>query len=979
MVEVMHEDLVWLHSEYPPPDSAKIHESLHESLARAASLWPDSIAVVSAGNTFTFHELACRVAGLSSEIKEAANVPGPVALVQSVGFDAIAAWFACSLSGRPFILLEPDHPPARLLELIESAGCALVVSDHVTSWTLINLPIVNLLISDGRTGTLLPDDGLAADEPAMIFPTSGSTGKPKLITYAATTLQVKVQSSLQLMRVPKGARVVIAGSHGNYGFLHHALVFLLSGGAISLADVKSSGFDAILHAITVLGARHVRCTPSLFRKLAVMPKAHEALRLLDAVRFSGEPLLANDLTLARAVLKPECLIQNVYGSTESALFIWSCTADDMPATEPTAPIGLIYPLASYAMRPLGDKVEDAGTGELLIRSKYHALGDYECGTIDEERFPKCEDDSDDRVYATGDIVRQRADGNLILLGRSSRMAKVRGNRVYLPEVENHLRAIPGVTGATVVEHESPSGTVLFGFITADMKPISSDIARSWLEARLPSFMIPKSIETIEEIPLLKGGKVDYQTLINLIPSTHSNTHVNADVVEFVRLINLWDSILWAGAHEHDSDFLALGGDSLGLMTLSVKIEQLFGKRLSLEDFRNNSTLRNLTDILGIKWPELQVEFAYERIRAKPFGQRLNATRGVALAVPGYGGWAPVHPFEQAGLFRDYELWIADFPINEGSILDTNRWWKAALDIVDLIRQGAIPAPRVIFGYSIGGGLAWLVGRLLTETVQSPEFVVMVDASPLHRMPRFHSPSLTQALELVAHFDPPPALHIRRAPLDIDSIDEISTEQWKPEDNIRMVVDLPTIDHLDMVRWNMLSLANEAVASFLNHEEISDWGGEAPHLPDLFGVHMYRALNGNHDSLNRVLCELTNGSEIVNYEYLTALVFVSHALHYEELAIEFIRHGLKNWPYSRISHYLYRRLRRKANMLLSDDIPIIYPKSIVICETKLAMSRRLTDQPKMYPIRLMYMTLDVINAFFAAEWAKRWNRYSQAAE
>ncbi len=974
MDDTMHDAQVWHNSTFSPPDHAYIYEPLHISLERAAERWPNAAAVVLPEKTFSFYDLACRAAGLSAEINEAAKVPGPVALVQSVGFDAIAAWFACSLSGRPFVLLEPDHPPARLLELIESAGCALVVGDHVTSSTLIHLPIVNLLISNGRTGTLLPDDGLAADEPAMIFPTSGSTGKPKLIAYAATTLQAKVQSSIQLMRAPKGARVVIAGSHGNYGFLHHALVFLLSGGAVCVADVKSSGFDAILHAITVLGARHARCTPSLFRRLAAMLNAHEALRLLDAVRFSGEPLLSNDLTVARAVLKPECLIQNVYGSTESALFIWSCTADDVQVTEPTAPIGRIYPLASYAIRPLGDNVEDAGTGELLIRSKYHALGDFERGTIDEERYPKCEDGTDARIYATGDIVSQQVDGNLILLGRSVRMAKIRGNRVYLPEVENHLRAIHGVTGAAVVEHESTNGTELFGFITTDTKPISSDVARRWLEASLPSFMVPKSIETIDDIPLLKGGKVDYQTLTNLIPSTHSNTHANTDVEEFVRLTHLWDSVLWAGAHKHDSDFPSLGGDSLGLMTLTIEIEQLFGKSLSMQDFQKNSTLRNLAYILGIKWPEPQMEYAYERIRLRPFGKRLNPSGGVALAVPGYGGWATAQPFEQAGLFHDHELWTADFPIKEGSILDGNRWWKAALDVVDQIREGNMPAPRVIFGYSIGGGLAWLVGRLLTETVQGPEFVVMVDAPPLHRMQRFQNPSLTQALERVAHKDPPWTLHIRRAPFDVDPVGKRSTDHWKPEDNIRMVVDLPTMDHFDVVRWDMLLLAKEALASFLDHNVVSRWGVTSAHLPDLFGVHMYQALNGNHDSLNRVLRQLRNGSEIVNYEYLTALIFASHALHDDELAIEFLSHSLKNWPYSRISHYLNRRLRHNANMLLSNDIPCFYPKSIRLCEMKLAKSQKLVDRPRLRHIRLLYMTIDVIYAFFAADWSKKWQKY-----
>ena len=90
------------------------------------------------------------------------------------------------------------------------------------------------LIPGHHLASLQLENCLGCSEPAMIFPTSGSEGASKLIAYSSTTLQVKAQSSRRLMQIPEGARVVIAGSHGNYGFLHHAFVFLLSGGALCL-------------------------------------------------------------------------------------------------------------------------------------------------------------------------------------------------------------------------------------------------------------------------------------------------------------------------------------------------------------------------------------------------------------------------------------------------------------------------------------------------------------------------------------------------------------------------------------------------------------------------------------------------------------------------------------------------------------------------------------------------------------------------
>jgi acyl-coenzyme A synthetase/AMP-(fatty) acid ligase len=502
MTDVTQKNLIWKESIFSPPDSKKIFESLPKSLSDVVSQWPGSAAVVSEGKIYNFRDLANRVAGLSDEINQLSHHPGPIALLQTTGLDAIAAWFACSLSGRTFLLLEPDHPPARLIELIKASSCTLALVDHSTSHILMNSPEIIQLISDGRSNTLQPDKGLLAEEPAIIFPTSGSTGNPKLITYSATTIQVKVQSSIQLMRVPLGTKVLIAGSHSNYGFLHHALVFLLSGNAIYLTNIKASGFNGILNAITNFGVRHVRFTPSLFRKLVVLPKAKEALGLLDAVRFSGEPLLNNDLKLAQSVLNPDCLIQNIYGSTESSHFIWSNIDNNVLNTKPTVPIGKIYPLSSYSIQPLEDSGKDNTKGELLIRSTFHAIGDFKENSISRNRFPLLEGSTDERIYATGDIVQQLPDGNLIHLGRLGRMVKIRGNRVFLTEVEQQLRSIAGVTGAAVVDQVEQDNVALYGFITTDTTRLTSEYLRRQLSARLPDFMIPKSVETIVNIPLM---------------------------------------------------------------------------------------------------------------------------------------------------------------------------------------------------------------------------------------------------------------------------------------------------------------------------------------------------------------------------------------------------------------------------------------------------------------------------------------------
>lgn len=955
----MRQNLIWHKSVFSPPDRNSIVESLPESLARVVACRPDATAVVHGDRTYSFQDLACRVAGLAAEINEVSVSTSPIALVQTIGVDALAAWFACSLSGRPFLLLEPDHPPARLLELMEAARCELALVDHKTAAVLSNVPNIDLLISDGRTGIFSLDKVLRADEPAMLFPTSGSTGHPKLITYAATTLQVKVQSSIQLMRVPEGACVMIAGSHGNYGFLHHALVFLLSGGSVCMADVKSAGFDAVLHAVVHQGATHIRFTPSLFRKLAILPQASEVLKRLDGVRFSGEPLLAHDLRLAQSLLRPGCLIQNVYGSTESALFIWSYADEQMLPNMPTVPIGRIYPHASYAIQPLEENKDDDSTGELLIRSTYHALGDFNKGMIDGERFPLSEGSTDERIYATGDVVHQLPDGNLLHLGRLGRMVKVRGHRVFLNEVEQHLRAMPGVTGVAVVERIEQDDTVLYGFITTDNTAFRSADSRAWLAERLPDYMLPRRIQLVSQIPLMAGGKVDYQALIDLIPGYSVETPDEYTKDGFARLIQVWDSILWEGAHEHDADFLALGGDSLSLMTLSAEVERIFGKRLPLEAFRANSTLRNLADILGIERPDTQQLNICEGLHVKLFWPGVQPSKGVALAMPGMNGWAQGYAFHQSGLFREYDIWTADYSIDKGSMRNENRCWRAAVEIVERIRDGSIPFPKIVFGFSFGGGFAWLVARLLAGTPHCPEFVVMVDAPPLHRLKGFRTVALARALSVGSGKEQASVMHIRRsAPGDLP-VRKVKTDQWEPKDNIRVSVDLPTVDHLEMIRWNMLALSAEVVGKFLKREEITyPWSPSFP-PPDYLGVHIFRAYNGSPSDLQKIIDEWSKVPDSLSLDYLIHMALLFYVKKEKNKATELIGHALKKSPRSGVVQFLHRRIQRNVDWLVSEDIPPLFSFSIASVENRLAMVQTVMDRPKPRPIRLLCLAFDVL--------------------
>ncbi len=967
----MTEDLVWHSSGFASPDSATLRESIPSALLRAAKVWRDRPAVMCGTQTYSYNDLACRASSLSTQIVEAYPEREPVALVQSVGFDAVAAWFACAMARRPMLLLEPDHPPARLLDLMKAAGCKLVLCDSATAPLVGQLPGRRLLVPDNRRGDPPDDVGLPADQPAFIFPTSGSTGTPKLVAYAATTLAAKVQGSILLMRLQSGARVVIAGSHGNYGFLHHAFVFLMSGGTVCLADVKAGGFRAVVEAISSFDARHVRFTPSLFRKIARWPQATDALLCLDAVRFSGEPLLTSDLDLAKSVLRPGCLIQNVYGSTESALFLWS---NDDPAVlpkGPTVPVGRIYPLSSYAIVARDGFDTSDGTGELIIRSPVNALGDFRTGSLDRARFPLCEGNPQESIYTTGDIVRSLPDGNLLHLGRTGRMVKIRGYRVFLTEVENSLRNMPGITGAAVVERTETDDPVLCAFITTDESGVTVDDARAFLRLRLPDFMQPRHVAVIDRIPTLPGGKTDYQKLLLQVPEDlRAAFYVSDEDGAFGNLVRVWDGLLWDGAHSHDAEFLSLGGDSLKLMTLSLEVERTFGQTFPLEAFLVDSSLRNLAVQLGIE-PATPPTSLVAGCNVRLVWPKRRISRGIALAMPGWGGKAMALPFARAGLFPRHDLWAADYQATEGPMQENGRWLQSAQQIASGITQGTIPTPDVIFGYSLGGGVAWLVARLLAGSSFSPKFVVMVDAAPLHRLGGVRCKELHGALANSAKAKLPPVIHIRRAPFSVAGLHPASVDRWQAEDQIRIRVDLPTLDHLEMSRHDMLELVQEPLAAFLDGQYGGDIKIPRTLAPEIFGVRMYRAITGDVTALDNVLTYLLDREPNFrfNAEHLPALLLATALSEDPDRVPALVDFALETCPASRMVHYISQRLRRDPRMLFPNLPSIITKPEMRTVEAALVLSKQTSSPLRASPFRIAGMAIDVAQAVLSAKRAR----------
>jgi 3-oxocholest-4-en-26-oate---CoA ligase len=117
-----------------------------------------------------------------------------------------------------------------------------------------------------------------------------------------------------------------------------------------------------------------------------------------------------------------------------------------------------------------------------------------------------------RVVISGDRAALEADGTLRLYGRDSLVVNTGGEKVFVEEVEEVLRADPDVADALVVGRPSERwGEELVALIQPRQEARSlDDQLRVRCAAQLAGFKVPKEFIIVEQVHRLGNGKADYR-------------------------------------------------------------------------------------------------------------------------------------------------------------------------------------------------------------------------------------------------------------------------------------------------------------------------------------------------------------------------------------------------------------------------------------------------------------------------------------
>ncbi|WP_162795111.1 non-ribosomal peptide synthetase [Nonomuraea lactucae] len=524
-----------------PPDPLDLQEPpdwLDRLIAEQAARTPGAPAVVTGGGVLTYAELDRRAGELARELDVA---PGSlVALCMKASPEAMVALLAVLKAGAAYVPVDPAQPPARRQAMLD--GCAAAIDE------------------DGVTR--LPG-GAVVDGAAYVIYTSGSTGTPKGVVVGHRTVARLAASFRDAHGFGPGERVLMVPPLSFDASAGDIFPALISGAALVLhPDPASLDGREVLSLCRELGVTMVDTASALWQQWVEDLAADGRVDVgpLTTMMVGGESVPADRLRTWARLTGGRVAFYNHYGPTEATVCATVYrTVDGAELGDRThLPIGTPLPhVRAYVLDRHPDRrglpAPIGVPGELHLGGECVAMGYLGQPELTAARFRPDPFAPGSTMYATGDLVRRRADGTLDFLGRADRQLKVNGVRIEPGEVEAACLAHPGVKEAVV----AASAGRLVAYIVGT--PLTAAGLRAFLADRLPFAMAPAAVVMLDALPLTPHGKVDHRALP--VPEPEASPYEGPRTPTERRVAAVWEEVLGARAGRRDN-FFDLGGHSL---------------------------------------------------------------------------------------------------------------------------------------------------------------------------------------------------------------------------------------------------------------------------------------------------------------------------------------------------------------------------------------------------------------------------------
>ena len=511
---------------------------LHDYLIHSARRLGNKVALVCGGERLTYRDLDLRSNALANALVRRDIRRGDRVLIYSDNtVESVVAFWSVLKANAVASVISPLTRPGKLAHLLNDCQAAGLITDvrHTAAFAeaAARAPHLRTVVVSGSVDRELvrglpgfvgwneavagePTDGgparlnLDIDLAAIIY-TSGSTGDPKGIMLTHRNMLTAAASiTAYLENVEDDVILGVLPLSFDYGLYQMIMAFRVGA---RLVLERSFVYPAqVLHTMVAERVTGFPGVPTVFATLAEMKTlAGYDLSSVRYVTNTAAALAPKHIAFLRTAF-PSARIYAMYGLTECKRCTYLPPED---IERKPGSVGIAIPNTEiWIVDEDGRRLEANRVGQLVVRGATVMRGYWGKPEATARRLRPGLLPGETVLY-TGDSCRLDDDGYLYFAGRMDDVIKSRGEKVAPREVEDALLAVPGVKEAAVigVPDEILGETVKAYIVCEAGSTLTEKRIQLECQRQLESFMVPKYVVFVAELPRTSSGKVAKKELL----------------------------------------------------------------------------------------------------------------------------------------------------------------------------------------------------------------------------------------------------------------------------------------------------------------------------------------------------------------------------------------------------------------------------------------------------------------------------------
>ncbi|GAB5416732.1 MAG: hypothetical protein Crog4KO_22210 [Crocinitomicaceae bacterium] len=582
--------------------AAPARKSLIQQIEEKSQEFPDRIILRDEFTAITYSEMMQQAEKIAGNLIQNGIKPGDsVGIVAPRNVSTVVCVVAILMSGARYVPIDPEIPEERLGYMVAQAEIKAILFDDQNT---LPAPISDLIYIDinqlERPKTFKRPE-IPFNAPAYIIFTSGTTGKPKGVCINQDSVSNLIQFLKENVYAPYSDHLKlahIASFHFDQSGQHMFASLILGHELLIVPEMARKDGKLLSEYLTNYSIDVCDGIPTQLRALlSRVPQIPKGFNVKHFI-IGGEAFTPD---LAQQLFdwgKGQSIqVTNAYGPTESTVFSMHHTFNstnfgrfsDIPIGRPIRNTNIWIVDENGQLLPPGIQ------GELCIGGAGLATEYVNQKDLTAAKF-RFNEDTQERLYHTGDLAQWNEEGQLFYHGRKDNQVKIKGYRVELSSIESWLNEIKGVEQSVVLIQEKQNQQSVLGFVQSKTIQDEQEV-KDALTKHLPSYMIPNQMLFFRDLPLTKTGKFDREKLLNIAANVSPSIQKEPATELEWTLAKIMSKILEVEQIDVEHSFFSQGGDSLSLVYFLAEIEEQLGVSLSMIEFATTNSVRAIAKMI----------------------------------------------------------------------------------------------------------------------------------------------------------------------------------------------------------------------------------------------------------------------------------------------------------------------------------------------------------------------------------------------